>query len=117
MEDAEKSSVAEAWTSPEHTTAPQSSPPPAAAGEKLDWQERLDTLQSHHKLESFQQQREHLEQLQSFREQLLLDLSTQVSAGASTGKLSTLLVNFSNLKTSFVSQDLSPTLLDLFWQQ
>lgn len=64
-------------------TAPNLSSPdsqqPLSLSQHEEWQGKLTLLQDEHKLESLQQQREHLEQLKNLQTQLLRELSSDVN--------------------------------------
>ncbi len=52
---------------------------PGQSSNDEEWQGKLSSLQDEHKLESIQQQQEHLEQLKSLQTQLLREISTNIN--------------------------------------
>ena len=61
--------------SPTPSTRDGSTPPELSLQKQTEWKTRLESLQTQHQLEIFQQQEEHLKQLHSLQAQLLLELS------------------------------------------
>lgn len=70
--------------SPTPFTRDGSTPPELSQQKQRKWKTRLESLQTQHQLEIFQQQEEHLRQLHSLQSQLLLELSGAGDASTSS---------------------------------
>ena len=70
--------------SPTPSTRDGSTPPELSLQKQTEWKTRLESLQTQHQLEIFQQQEEHLRQLHSLQAQLLLELSGAGDASTSS---------------------------------